>query len=134
MKISVVGAGYVGLTTAACLADLGQDAFCSENDAQKLAKLQKGELPFFEPHLEPMERKSRGSGNLNFGSTEEPIDGGQCIFICVGTPPLENADADLAAIERVAKMIAKRGQGYKLVIEKSTVPVQTANQIGRAHV
>jgi UDPglucose 6-dehydrogenase len=131
MKISVIGAGYVGLTTAACLAELGHEVFCSENDEQKLAKLQKGELPFFEPHLEPMVQKSRAAGRLNFGSTEEAIDRGQCIFICVGTPPLENGDADLSAIERVAKTIAKRGQGYKLVIEKSTVPVQTANQLRR---
>lgn len=131
MKISVIGAGYVGLTTAACLAELGHEVFCSENDEQKLAKLQNRELPFFEPHLEPMVQKSLASGKLNFGSTEEAIDRGQCIFICVGTPPLENGDADLSAIERVAKTIAKRGQGYKLVIEKSTVPVQTANQLRR---
>jgi UDPglucose 6-dehydrogenase len=131
MKISVIGAGYVGLTTAACLAELGHEVFCSENDLQKLAKLQNGELPFFEPHLEPMMQKSRASGRLEFGSTEEAIDRGQCIFICVGTPPLENGDADLSAIERVAKTIAKRGQGYRLVVEKSTVPVQTANQLSR---
>src|SRR5450631_587369 len=131
MKISVIGAGYVGLTTSACLAELGHHVFCSENDPQKLAKLQKGELPFFEPFLEPMVQKGRAAGRLEFGSTEEAIDRGQCIFICVGTPPLENGDADLSAIERVAKTIAKRGNGYRLVIEKSTVPVQTASQLRR---
>ena len=131
MKLGVIGAGYVGLTTAACLAELGHDVFCSENDAQKLAKLQKGDLPFFEPFLEPMVQKSRASGRLNFGSTDEAIDRSQCVFICVGTPPLENGDADLSAIERVARSIAKRAHGYRLVIEKSTVPVQTATQLRR---
>ena len=131
MKISVIGAGYVGLTTAACLAELGHQVFCSENDLQKLAKLQNGELPFFEPFLEPIVQKSRNTGRLQFGSTEDAIGYGQCIFICVGTPPLDNGDADLSAIERVARTIAKRGQGYRLVIEKSTVPVQTAVQLRR---
>jgi len=131
MKISVIGAGYVGLTTAACLAELGHQVFCSENDLQKLAKLQNGELPFFEPFLEPIVQKSRNTGRLQFGSTEDAIAYGQCIFICVGTPPLDNGDADLSAIERVARTIAKRGQGYRLVIEKSTVPVQTAVQLRR---
>ncbi len=131
MKISVIGAGYVGLTTSACLAELGHQVFCSENDPQKLAKLQNGDLPFFEPYLEELFRKSRAKGRLQLGSTEDAIDWGQCIFICVGTPPLDNGDADLSAIERVARTIAKRATGYRLVIEKSTVPVQTANQLCR---
>ena len=131
MKISVVGAGYVGLTTSACLAELGHEVFCSENDAQKLAKLQAGELPFFEPFLEQLFRKARTAGRLRFGSTEEAVDWGECIFICVGTPPLENGDADLSPIERVARTIARRATGYRLVIEKSTVPVQTATQLRR---
>jgi UDPglucose 6-dehydrogenase len=129
MKISVIGAGYVGLTTAACLAELGHQVFCAESDAQKLAKLQNGLLPFFEPFLEAMVQGNRASGRLQFGSTDEAIDRGQCIFICVGTPPLENGDADLSAIEGVARAIAKRASGYRLVIEKSTVPVQTGAQL-----
>jgi UDPglucose 6-dehydrogenase len=131
MKISVIGAGYVGLTTSACLAELGHQVFCSENDGEKLAKLQNGELPFFEPLLEELFRNNRAHDRLHFGSTEDAIDWGSCIFICVGTPPLENGDADLSAIERVARTIAKRATGYRLVIEKSTVPVQTANQLRR---
>src|SRR4030095_5099925 len=130
MKISVIGAGYVGLTTAACLAELGHDVFCSESDAQKLNKLKNGEMPFFEPFLGPMVKKNRAAGQLEFGSTEEAIDRGECIFICVGTPPLENGDADLSAIERVARTIVKRGQGYRLVIEKSTVPLRNAVTLG----
>src|ERR1035437_4626640 len=129
MKISVIGAGYVGLTTAACLAQIGHDVFCSESDIGKLNKLQSGVMPLFEPHLEDVLNLVRAAGRLSFGSTEEAIDWGEAIFICVGTPPLPNGDADLSAIEAVARMIAKRGTGYKLIIEKSTVPVQTGAQL-----
>jgi UDPglucose 6-dehydrogenase len=129
MKISVIGAGYVGLTTAACLAQIGHDVFCSESDDDKLHKLQNGIMPLFEPHLESVVADGRKSGRLSFGSTEEAIDCGQAIFICVGTPPLANGDADLSALEGVARAIAKRASGYRLVIEKSTVPVQTGSQL-----
>jgi UDPglucose 6-dehydrogenase len=129
MEISVIGAGYVGLTTAACLAELGHHVFCAESDTQKLNKLISGELPFFEPNLETLVARARAEGRLEFGSTEKAIDCGQAIFICVGTPPLENGEADLSAIETVARAIAKRARGYRLVIEKSTVPVQTGRQL-----
>jgi UDPglucose 6-dehydrogenase len=129
MKVSVIGAGYVGLTTAACLAQIGHDVFCSESDVDKLAKLQNGVMPLFEPHLEKIIQGSRKSGRLCFGCTEEGIDWGRTILICVGTPPLPNGDADLCAIEGVARTIAKRASGYRLVIEKSTVPVQTGSQL-----
>src|SRR5208283_353281 len=102
MKLSVIGAGYVGLTTAACLAQVGHDVFCSESDAEKLAKLQKGVMPFFEPHLEEVIEAVRKNGRLRFGFTEEAIVWGDAIFICVGTPPLPNGDSDLSAIEGVA--------------------------------
>ena len=91
--------------------------------------LQSGGMPLFEPHLEEIIQGARQSGRLAFGSTEEAIDRGQAIFICVGTPPLKNGDADLSAIEAVARAIAKRSSGYRLVIEKSTVPVQTGAQL-----
>jgi UDPglucose 6-dehydrogenase len=129
MKLSVVGAGYVGLTTAACLAQVGHEVFCSESDAEKLSKLQNGVMPLFEPHLEDVIRGLRKMGRLHFGSTEEAIAWGDAIFICVGTPPLPNGDADLCAIEGVARAIAKRATGYRLIIEKSTVPVQTGAQL-----
>ncbi len=129
MKISVIGACYVGLTTAACLSQIGHDVFCSESDAEKLHLLQTGVMPLFEPHLEEVVAESRKSGHLTFGSTEDAIDWGQAIFICVGTPPLANGDADLSAIESVARMIAKRAVGYRLIVEKSTVPVQTGAQL-----
>lgn len=129
MKISVIGAGYVGLTTAACLAQIGHDVFCSESDLGKLAQLEAGVMPLFEPHLEAVIRSVRNAGRLGFGSTEEAIAWGEAIFICVGTPPLANGDADLSAIEGVARAIAKHASGYRLVIEKSTVPVQTGAQL-----
>ena len=129
MKISVIGAGYVGLTTAVCLAQIGHEVFCSESDLEKLRKLQNGILPIFEPHLEKIFRDAVQGARLQFGSTDEAIDHGEAIFICVGTPPLANGDADLSAVEAVARMIARRATGYRLVIEKSTVPVQTGNQL-----
>jgi UDPglucose 6-dehydrogenase len=129
MKLSVIGAGYVGLTTAACLAQIGHDVFCSESNVEKLSKLQNGIMPLFEPHLEDVIKGVRRVGRLCFGSTEDAIAWGDAIFICVGTPPLANGDADLSAIEGVARTIAKRASGYRLVIEKSTVPVQTGAQL-----
>ncbi|MGA7295720.1 MAG: UDP-glucose/GDP-mannose dehydrogenase family protein [Terriglobales bacterium] len=129
MKISVIGAGYVGLTTAACLAQIGHEVFCSESDPEKLRMLQAGGMPLFEPYLEEIISASRKSGRLRFGSTEDAIEWGKAIFICVGTPPLANGDADLSAIEAVARMIAKRAEGYRLIVEKSTVPVQTGGQL-----
>jgi len=129
MKLSVIGAGYVGLTTAACLAQIGHDIFCGEIDLDKLAQLQNGKLPIFEPHLENLIHAARKANRLRFGSTEDAIAWGDAIFICVGTPPLPNGDADLHAIEAIAWTIAKRASGYRLVIEKSTVPVQTGSQL-----
>src|ERR1700751_4706849 len=131
MKISIIGAGYVGLTTAACFAQIGHDVFCSESDLDKLSNLQNGTVPIFEPGLENIVMNARAVGRLVFGSTEEAINWGHVIFICVGTPPMPNGDADLSAIEGVARLIARRSNGYKLVVEKSTVPVQTAAQLRR---
>jgi UDPglucose 6-dehydrogenase len=131
MKLSVIGAGYVGLTTAACLAQVGHDVFCSESDLEKLANLQNGLMPLFEPNVEAVVKAARCDGRLRFGSTEDAIAWGEAIFICVGTPPLANGDADLTAVEAVARMIARSASGYRLVIEKSTVPVQTGAQLRR---
>jgi UDPglucose 6-dehydrogenase len=131
MKISVIGAGYVGLTTAACLAQIGHDVFCGEKDPEKLARLRSGKLPIFEPHLDTVIDAACKAGRLRFGSTEEAVEWGVAIFICVGTPPLPNGDADLHAIEAVASIIAKRATGYRLIVEKSTVPVQTGAQLRR---
>jgi UDPglucose 6-dehydrogenase len=131
MDIAVIGAGYVGLTTAACLAEIGHKVSCAEGDAQKLALLKGGGVPFFEPHLEDLIHRNRETGSLSFCTTPEAIKSSRAVFICVGTPPLENGEADLSAIENVARVIAQQAVGYRLVIEKSTVPVQTGRQLQR---
>jgi UDPglucose 6-dehydrogenase len=129
MQISVIGAGYVGLTTAACLAEIGHHVLCADSDLDKLKKLTAGRLPFFEPHLDSLVKRNTTAGRLHFTSPTEAIEKGSAIFICVGTPPLENGEADLSAIESVARTIASTARGYRLVIEKSTVPVQTAKRL-----
>jgi UDPglucose 6-dehydrogenase len=131
MKIAVIGAGYVGLTTAACLAQIGHHVFCSESDESKLDKLKRGIVPVFEPHLDRIVAENQRLGHLTFGSTADAISHGTIIFICVGTPPLPNGDADLSAIAEVARAIGKHASGYRLVVEKSTVPVQTGSQLRR---
>jgi UDPglucose 6-dehydrogenase len=129
MQVSVIGAGYVGLTTAACLAEIGHRVLCADNDLNKLERLNCGRLPFFEPHLDSLVQSNVAAGRLQFVSPAEAIEKGTAIFICVGTPPLENGEADLSAIESVARTIASTARGYRLVIEKSTVPVQTAKRL-----
>jgi len=131
MKISVIGAGYVGLTTAACLAEIGHAVCCADNDENKLNLLRSGQMPFFEPHLEEIVLRNCGVGRLQFATTETAVIGAEAIFICVGTPPLDNGDADLSAVANVARTIGQRATGNCLVIEKSTVPVQTGQQLKR---
>ncbi len=131
MNISVVGAGYVGLTTAACLADIGHSVRCADNDEFKLNLLRNGQLPFFEPYLEDVVSRNCASGRLQFETTESAVADAEAILICVGTPPLENGEADLSAVANVARTIAERATGHCLIIEKSTVPVQTGKHLKR---
>ena len=114
MQISVIGAGYVGLTTAACLAEIGHHVLCADNDQSKLDKLNAGRLPFFEPYLDSLVTRNAAAGRLQFTSPADAIAKGDAIFICVGTPPLENGEADLSAIESVARTIASTAHGYRL--------------------
>lgn len=131
MKISVIGAGYVGLTTAACLAEIGHIVRCADNDEAKLNLLRNGQVPFFEPHLDDVVGRNRNAGRLQFETPDRAVAGAEAIFICVGTPPLENGDADLSAVANVARTISQHATGHCLVIEKSTVPVQTGQQLKR---
>jgi len=129
----VIGCGYVGLVTGACLAEIGHEVVCTDNDEAKIRTLQAGQLPIYEPHLDQVVERARAQKRLSFTSdVHEAIRSGDAIFICVGTPPLENGDADLSAIDRVAKWIATESRSPKLVVEKSTVPVQTGQQLKRA--
>ncbi len=133
MKISVIGAGYVGLVTGGCLAAIGHEVICTDNDAAKIKTLEAGRLPIYEPGLDSVVATARKEGRLTF--TANPagaVAAGDAIFICVGTPPLPNGDADLSAIDRVARTIATEARSTKLVIEKSTVPAQTGQELQRA--
>lgn len=133
MKISVIGSGYVGLVTGGCLAEIGHEVVCTDSDASKVKTLESGSLPIYEPGLEAVIAKARQARRLKFqDSPGQAVASTDAIFICVGTPPLPNGDADLSAIDRVAKLIATESRSPKLVIEKSTVPAQTGQELKRA--
>ncbi|HUJ80835.1 MAG TPA: 2-dehydropantoate 2-reductase N-terminal domain-containing protein, partial [Candidatus Acidoferrales bacterium] len=133
MKISVIGTGYVGLVTGACLAEIGHEVVCTDNDAEKIKTLESGGIPIYEPGLESVIPKARKEGRLSFrANPADAVAAGDAIFICVGTPPLPNGDADLSAIDHVARMIATEAKSPKLVVEKSTVPARTGQELKRA--
>jgi len=133
LKISVVGAGYVGLVTGGCFAEIGHHVVCTDNDPAKISILESGGLPIYEPGLESVIAKSRKEGRLQFSANPAAaVSSGDAIFICVGTPPLPNGDADLSAIDHVARLIANEARSPKLVVEKSTVPAQTGQELKRA--
>jgi UDPglucose 6-dehydrogenase len=133
VKISVIGTGYVGLVTGACLAEIGHEVICTDNDAAKLQTLQEGGIPIYEPGLDKVIAKARKERRLSFcANPADAVAFGDAIFICVGTPPLPNGDADLSAIDHVARMIATEARTSKIVIEKSTVPARTGQELKRA--
>jgi UDPglucose 6-dehydrogenase len=133
LKISVIGTGYVGLVTGGCLGGIGHEVVCTDSDAAKLQVLESGRLPIYEPGLETVIAKARQAGRLSFcPDPADAIAAGDAIFICVGTPPLPNGDADLSAIDHVARVVATEAHSSKLVIEKSTVPARTGQELKRA--
>ncbi len=126
MKIAVIGSGYVGLVTGACFADLGNEVICVDNDLDKIKKLKNNKIPFYEPGLDNLVKVNVREKRLSFTSEiSEGVKESEVIFIAVGTPPREDGSADLSAIERVGKEIGTNMNGYKLIVEKSTVPVRT---------
>ena len=132
MRISVIGCGYVGLVTGTCLAEAGHQVICTDNDPERIAALKAGVVPIYEPHLDAIFAANLRSQKLSFTSNAaEAVRLGEVIFICVGTPPLENGEADLSAIDNVARLIATEACESKLVVEKSTVPAQTGQQLKR---
>jgi len=129
-KICVIGAGHVGLVVAGCFAELGHKVICVDNDKKRIQSLRKNILPFFEPDLGPLIKKNTSEGKLSFSSiVAESVKKSEVIFIAVGTPPQEDGSADLTALENVAHIIAANLNSYKLIVEKSTVPVQTGQKI-----
>ncbi len=133
MRLSVVGCGYVGLVTGACLAEAGHEVICTDIDEKRIAQLQAGGVPIYEQHLDKILESARNAGKISYTSNAgEAIRSGDAIFICVGTPPKENGEADLSAIDHVARQIATEARTPKLVIEKSTVPVRTGLELRRA--
>ena len=131
MKIAVVGSGYVGLVAAACLAELGHTVICVDNDPHKVAALQRGETLIHEQYLPELLARHRGRRVTFSGNLSDAVRASSVIVIAVGTPPLETGDADLSYVETVARDIAQSLNGYKVVIEKSTVPVYTSEWIRR---
>ncbi len=126
MKIAVIGTGYVGLVTAACFADLGNDVIGIDNDPVKIQALKDGKIPFYEPGLDLLVTTNVKENRLIFTtSIPEGIKEASVVFICVGTPPKPDGSPDLSSIENVARQIAQHHNGHKVIVEKSTVPVQT---------
>ena len=132
MKICIVGSGYVGLVTGACFAGLGNTVICVDSDKAKIRKLKAGMMPIFEPGLEELVKRNVKEKRLSF-TTEisDSVRKSQVIFIAVSTPPKPNGEADLTFVEHVSKAIALSMQSYKLIVEKSTVPVNSGEWVER---
>lgn len=132
VKIAIIGSGYVGLVTGACFAELGNKVICVDSNKEKIAKLKKGIMPLYEPGLENLVSQNVREGRISFTTNiKGAVRQAEIIFICVGTPPKENGEPDLTAVENVVKEIALIADDYKLIVEKSTVPVQTASWLRR---
>jgi len=133
MKITVVGTGYVGLVSGTCLAEVGNDVLCLDVDANKIRILNEGGIPIYEPGLEAMVARNKAAGRLRFTtSVEEAVAFGAIQFIAVGTPPDEDGSADLQYVLAAARNIGRHMTGYKVVVDKSTVPVGTADKVRAA--
>jgi UDPglucose 6-dehydrogenase len=133
VRLAVIGCGYVGLVTGSCLAAAGHEVVATDNDPVRIGMLESGRLPIYEPGLDRVMERASAAGRLRFtADCAEAVRAGDALFICVGTPPLETGEADLSAIDNVARQIACAAQSPKLVIEKSTVPAHTGEQLRHA--
>lgn len=133
MNISIIGTGYVGLTTGTCFAEVGHHVTCVDNNPEKIATLLAGKIPIYEPGLEELVKKNVSAGRLKFTtSTAEGVANGEVIFIAVPTPPQPDGSVDLCFIEKVAREIAEAltpDLGYRVIVDKSTVPVKTGQKV-----
>lgn len=128
MQISVIGTGYVGLVTGACFAEFGVNVLCMDSDEKRISRLEKGEVPFYEPGLTELVAKGISQGRLSFtAELTRAVDHGEVIFIAVGTPPRKDGSADLSFVEEVGRGIAGKMASYKVIATKSTVPVGTGS-------
>ena len=133
MNVTIIGTGYVGLVTGACLADAGNSVFCLDVDEKKINLLNENRIPIFEPGLEPVVRRNREAGRLRFSTdVAASVAHGELQLIAVGTPPGEDGSADLHHVVAAARAIGRHMQGYKVVVTKSTVPVGTADKVKQA--
>src|SRR5487761_894124 len=130
MKLAIIGTGYVGLVTGACFAEVGHHVICVDSDAAKVKMLQAGGIPIYEPKLQELVQKNVSQGRLTFTtSTAEGVESADVVFIAVPTPPLPDGSVDLSFIEKVARDIAGAMTSYKIVVDKSTVPVKTGEKV-----
>src|SRR5947208_4018633 len=130
MNISVIGTGYVGLVTGACFAEFGVQVTCMDTDKRRIAQLEKGETPIYEPGLTELVRKGLSEGRLSFTTDLGwAVETGLAILIAVGTPSREDGSADLSFVEEVGRGIAAHRNGYKVIATKSTAPVGTARRL-----
>lgn len=130
MEIAIIGSGYVGLVTGTCFAEVGHNVICVDNDERKVKALQSGVIPIYEPGLEDLVHRNVAARRLRFTtSIEDGVDNSQVIFIAVPTPPQSDGSVDLTYIERVAREIASVLKGYRVIVDKSTVPVKTGEKV-----
>jgi UDPglucose 6-dehydrogenase len=130
VKLSIIGTGYVGLVTGTCFAEVGHQVICVDCDKDKINLLQSGGMPIYEPGLEELVKKNVAVGRLRFtASTKEGVDNSDVVFIAVATPPLPDGSVDLSFIEGVAREIAASMTSYKIIVDKSTVPVKTGDKV-----
>lgn len=133
MKLAIVGTGYVGLVSGTCFSDLGHDVVCVDIDEEKIEALNQGRIPIYEPGLEEMVHTNVEQGRLQFSTDiQRAVEESLVIFIAVGTPPKEDGTADLQYVEEVAQSIGQYMNGYKIIVDKSTVPVGTAGKVRSA--
>ena len=133
MRLTVIGCGYVGLVTGACLAAAGHEVHCTDIDEKRIDSLKAGKVPIYEEHLGEVLKRAEAEKKISYtADAGEAIRAGEVIFICVGTPPKESGEADLSAIDHVARQIATEARTPKLVVEKSTVPALTGEQLQKA--
>src|SRR4030088_3780589 len=133
MDLSIIGSGYVGLFVAPAFADVGHNVICVDNDARKIEALQAGKIPIYEPGLEEVIHRNVSAHRLRFsGSIQEAVDNSQIVFIAVPTPQQPNGDVDLSYIEKVAREIAGVLTDYRVIVEKSTVPVKTGEKVAES--